>query len=178
MQIASLGKSFQLEGELRIYPIGAAEAAALPALLEAGATVVVETAGSQRIAALRAHGSDTLIRFAGVRRVEAAQELRNARVWADPADLPAPPAGRAYLDALLGADVVAAAGAAEGAADAEALGTVVEVWPGAQDLLHVRVAGGGRRMIPLQAPYVRTEAASDGSVRVVLDDPPAGLLDG
>lgn len=167
-----------------MHPLGAAEAAALEALAAATPPplLFVEGAGALRLRELRPHGSGWVLFLGGVRRLERARELVHARLYAAPEALPAPPEGRAYLDALLGAPLRWAAGGPTPSGPApggeDPIGEVVEVRPGAQDLLVVAAFGADGRpdgrewLLPLQAPYVRF----DGE-RVWLDDPPAGLLE-
>lgn len=168
-QLATLGKAFQLEGGLRIYPLGDAEAAALEDLARRSAEVFVESLGARRMRQLRQHGSQLIVYFEGVRSREAARSLANAGVYVELEALPEPPEGLAYVDALIGVPLLLGD---------EAIGEVVDVIDaGGQDLLVVSEhreggASGREWLLPLQAPYL----VFDGE-RVTLVDPPEGLLE-
>lgn len=159
--IGRLGRSFQLAGGVRFYPVARAEADAIHDLGE----VFVPALGQRRIRRVQPKGNEIVLYLSGVSSVEAARALANEAVYADPEALPDLPEGTFYLDALVGFSVEVGA---------RAFGAVAEVIPGAgQDLLVV--AHGEREiLLPLQADYVRVD---EDARTVVVTDPPEGLLE-
>lgn len=159
--LGTLGKTFQLQGGLRFYALGDAEAAALETL----ARVFIEGFGERAVARVRPVGAQRVVYFVGVETPQAAKLLVNAEVYAPKEALPEPEGGF-YLDLLLELPVLL---------NGEAFGEVVEVIPSplavGQDLLVV-AAGEDEHLIPLQAAYVRVTGAG-----VQVTDPPEGLLD-
>ncbi len=159
VKLGTLGKTFQLEGGLRFYPLGDAEADAVLGLSELWLTGVGEV-GVRRV---RPAGQNIILYLGQIRDREAAQRLVNKDVYAAAAALPEPEEGDIYIDELLDLPVYL---------DGDLYGTVVEVLEaGLQDLLVIR-ASAGEAMVPLQAPYV--EVTDDG---VYLVDLPEGLLE-
>jgi len=156
-----LGKTFQLQGGLRFYALGEAEAAAVRALPK----VFLEGVGERGIARARPVGAQLVLYFVGVSTKEQAQRLVNAEVYAPQEALPELE-GRFYVDLLLELPVFL---------EGEPFGEVVEVIPAlkevGQDLLVV-ARGDDEHLIPLQADYVRVD-----EVGVWLENPPEGLLD-
>lgn len=157
--LGKLGRSFGLEGALRVQPRDERALQALQALDE----VFVEGLGPSRVEEVRPHGREWLLRLGRVQRVERARTLGNARVWGDPD----------RLDAQLGERLTQA--------DPTGLPVLVDGAPwgevlareGGEALAWLRVRGpSGELLLPAWAPYVRTEADA-----IHVEDPPAGLLD-
>lgn len=158
--LGTLGRTFQLEGGLRFYPLGDAEEAAITEL----GRVFLEGFGERALARVRPVGSQLVLYFVGVSTPPQAQVLVNADVYAAKDVLPETPAY--YLDLLLDLPVTV---------DGELFGEVVEVIPAGtaigQDVL-VIAASNNEVLIPLQADYVAITEAG-----ITLTKPPAGLLE-
>lgn len=191
VRVGRLGRTFQLEGALRVLldeavsyggedgsePVGVRA-------IEASGQLFVTGLGRARVRDLYASGGSLLVKLEGVRERNAAQALVNATLWVDPALLPA------ELAAELSHEV--AAGSIEQRlvglpvfVDGQRVGEVsAAALDSANPVLEVtllagadQAAGGGTRrkqrpLVPLQAPYV--ELTEDS---VELTDPPAGLLE-
>ncbi len=158
--LGTLGKTFQLEGGLRFYALGDAEAAALQELKR----VFLEGFGERAIKRVRPVGAQLIVYFVGADNPQAAQLLVNAEVYAAKDALPETPAH--YLDLLLELPVIV---------DGKAFGEVVDVIPAGGDVgQDVLVVEAGERdvLIPLQADYVSITESG-----VTLTDPPEGLLE-
>lgn len=160
VKLGTLGKTFQLEGGLRFYPLGDAEADAVLKLSRLWLTGM----GEVDVRRVRPAGQHLIVYLTRALDREAAQMLVNKDVYAAVDTLPEPDEGDIYVDELIGLPVYL---------DNMPYGEVKEVREaGLQDLLVVRAATG-EVMVPLQAPYV--EVTDDG---VYLVDVPEGLLDG
>ncbi len=158
--LGTLGRTFQLEGGLRFYALGDAEAAAIGELKR----VFVEGFGERAVTRVRPVGSQVVVYLVGSSDPQSAQPLVNADVYAAKDALPETPTH--YLDLLLALPVVV---------DGQPLGEVVEVVPAGSDVgQDVLVVDTGERevLIPLQADYVTLSETG-----VTLTDPPEGLLD-
>lgn len=156
--IGRLGKTFQLEGGLRFYPLGDTEAKAVAQLK----SIFVEGRGMTPIKRVRAVGDQIVLYLAGVITVEAAKLLVNREVYAPTDDLPEPEEGAFYVELLLGLPVLV---------DGEPFGEVIDlIEAGGQDLLVVE-ADEEEILIPLQADYVTITEET-----VTITDPPEGLL--
>ena len=157
--IGKLGKTFQLEGGLRFYALGAREAEAIEALER----IFVTGLGERPLTKVRQLGKQQVVYLAGVSSVHAAKTLVNREVYAPKDALPALSEGEYYLDALIGLPVVLAG---------EVIGEVVAVSEAAGHGLITVERGGEELLLPLEADYVRL-----GEEGVVLEDPPEGLLE-
>ncbi len=158
--LGTLGRTFQLAGGLRFYPLGDAEEAAIAQL----GRVFIAGFGERKLARVRPVGSQLVVYFVGEETPERAQALVNADVYAAASVLPE--TETPYLELLLGLPVLL---------NGEPLGDVVEVIPAgnelAQDVLVVETTSG-EVLIPLQADYVGISAEG-----VTLTEPPEGLLE-
>ena len=160
VKLGTLGKTFQLEGGLRFYPLGDAEADAVLTLSELWLTGV----GAVDVRRVRPAGQHLIVYLTRALDREAAQRFVNKDVYAAAAALPEPEEGDIYVDELINLPVYL---------DGSPYGEVKEVLEaGLQDLLVIQ-ASSGEVMVPLQAPYV--EVTDDG---VYLVDVPEGLLEG
>jgi len=158
--LGTLGRTFQLEGGLRFYALGDAEAAAIREL----GRVFIEGFGERAVARVRPVGAQLVVYFVGTRDPQGAQFLVNADVYAAKDALPETPAH--YLDLLLGLPVIV---------NGKPFGEVAEVIPAGSDIgqdVLVVEAGAREVLIPLQADYVSVTEAG-----VTLTDPPEGLLE-
>ena len=158
--LGTLGRTFQLAGGLRFYPLGNAEEAAIQQLKR----VFVEHFGERTLARVRPVGSQLVFYFVGEETPERAQALVNSGVYAEASGLPE--TETPYLELLLELPVLL---------NGETLGEVVEVIPAGnelgQDVLVVETASGDV-LIPLQADYVGVSEAG-----ITLTEPPEGLLE-
>jgi len=159
IQLGTLGKTYQLEGGLRFYPLGDAEAEAIFELER----VFLSDLGESDVRKVKQVGKYTVIYFTRALSVEAARQLVNQAVYADAELLPVPENDELYVSDLLGQTVFL---------DGEAYGEVEEIQEASlQDLLIIRTLDQ-TVMVPLQAPYV--EVTDDG---IYLEDVPEGLLE-
>ena len=159
VRLGRLGKTFQLEGGLRVYPEGDAEAVALLNVSE----VFIGGMGPSDVRQVREVGSRLILYLTRALSVEAAKALVNREVYAHPDALPQPEEGEIYISDLLDHPVFVAG---------QLYGEVVDVVAaGMQDLLVIE-KDGQEIMVPLQAPYV--EVTDDG---VYLENVPEGLLE-
>lgn len=158
LQLGKLGKTFQLAGGIRFYPLGEAEAEAIFTLEQ----VFIEGLGHCDIREVKNHGKGTLLFFSQVSSIEKAQSLVNRRIYAELKSLPEAANGF-YVDDLIGLTVFL---------NGEAIGTIESIIEaGLQDVLNI-ATNNGEFMVPLQASYV--QLAEDG---LYLNNPPEGLLE-
>ncbi len=157
LQLGKLGKTFQLAGGLRFYPLGQAEAEAIFSL----PYIYIEGLGKSEIRDVKEQGSDIILFLTSALSIEKAKTLVNRLVYAPTELLPETEAF--YLDDLIGLDVYL-----EGKKIGE-IESIVEA--GMQDILTIETPSG-TFMVPLQAPYV--DLAEDG---LYLSDLPDGLID-
>jgi 16S rRNA processing protein RimM len=139
----------------------------------AGQVVYVEAAGSarpstvpRRIMASRFHQGRPIVALEGIETMDDAEALAGAGLWVPEAALPPLPAATYYRHDLIGCQV-------KDVRDA-AIGTVTDVH-GPMDRSYLVVAGvRGEVLIPLVDQIcVRVDPSS----RVIVVDPPEGLLD-
>ena len=141
----------------------------VPGRLEAATSVTV--AGRDMIiASSRPHQGRLLVRFEGVETRDDAEQLRGSEVRADP--LAEDDHDAYFAHELVGMAVVDVDGVSLGAVRA-----LVELPSAAEyDLLEVERVDGHRWLLPATDDYVEVEEA-DGRQRLVVVDPPDGLLD-
>ncbi len=142
----------------------------VPGRLEAGTSVTL--AGREAvIAASRPHQGRLLVRFEGVATRTDAELLRGSEVLADPLDQEDHEAYFAHE--LVGMPVLDADGAELGEVRA-----LVELPAAAEyDLLEVERSDGHRWLLPAVDDYVEIELDDQERERLVVTDPPEGLLD-
>ena len=158
--LGTLGRTFQLEGGLRFYALGDAEAAAIRELKR----VFIEGFGERAVIRVRPVGAQLVVYFAGSSDPQSVQPLVNAEVYAAKDALPEVPTH--YLDLLIDLPVFVGS---------EPLGEVIEVVPAGSEIgQDVLIVDTGERevLIPLQADYVTLSETG-----VTITDPPEGLLD-
>lgn len=135
-----------------------------------GAELFVERAGQVEpltVASVRFQRDRPVIGFAGVETMDAAEALAGMELRIPAERLAALPAGTFYHHDLIGCRVETRAG--------ELVGTVQEVEGGAGGhRLVVRSATGGEILVPLAAEIC---TRIDPAARVIVVDPPEGLLD-
>lgn len=163
LPLGRLGKTFQLAGALRFRPVSEAAFEALEAL----EAVYVTGAGRLRVRDLSQSGDEVLVFLEGVRDRNAAQELVNAELYADPAELPG-----ALLAELQAEDPEERLRGLEVRVDGVRVGSIRSAHFGLNDYVEIDLDAGGQVLAPLNAPYARlSEAALEFS------DPPAGLFE-
>lgn len=177
LRLGRLGRTFQLEGALRLLfdeavSYGDDESVAVRAMTHAK-QLFVTGLGQTRVRDLDlSKGGAPLLKLEGVRERNAAQQLVNATIWVNPALLPDELAAELAEEIEAGTDAerlvgleVRMNGARVGEVSAAFLDT-----PNA--LIEAALEGGAKALLPLSAPYVElTDEA------VELTDPPAGLID-
>lgn len=159
-------KPHGIRGELVVEPLSdLPERFAVGAELELDGRPVV-------VAAARPHQGRLLLRIDEVVDRTAAEQLRGCELSAPRLDLDDTPTY--FVHELVGLTVVADDGAALGHVEA-----VIELPDSAgYDLLEVRRGDGHRWLLPAVDDYVEVEQGRDGTTRLVVVDPPDGLLDG
>jgi ribosomal 30S subunit maturation factor RimM len=164
VHLGRLGRTVGLEGGLLFHAAGPVEAD----LLEAGTLLWVEGLGETVVRDLRSHPRGIVLFLRGVRRVESARQLVNARVLLERARLPEGLDELSLNEGTTGLPVtlIDPAGNRE-------LGTVQGTAgsPGHELLIVARPASRSTFMLPLSAPYVKLDHTG---VQVI--DPPDGLL--
>ena len=112
-----------------------------------------------------------LVKLAGLATPEEADTLRNLNVYAAAADLPPLGEGEAFLHDLVGLDVWTVDDAGD---PAEAIGTVRDLYDGAQLLFGIARPDGSLVLLPDVPEFV---LAVDLPARRLLVRPPEGLID-
>lgn len=184
-KIGRLGRTFQLEGALRVllddavsYMADDGSAPVGMRALQASTNVFVTGLGKVRVREISETGGSLLIKLEGVRERNAAQRLVNATLWLEPGALPGKLAAELVAELEAGSAEERLVGLAVllngrqvgvvSAAMLESANPVLEVTALAED-----AAGrASRSLVPLQAPYVELTEAG-----VELTDPPTGLLE-
>ena len=156
--LGQLGKTFQLEGGLRFYPLGNTEADAITTLN----SVYITDAGFTDIRNVRMVGSHIIIYLSNALSVESARRLVNKEVYADPEQLPLNNDSY-YIDALIDLPVHL---------NNTIIGHVIDVIDaGGQDLLVVDTENG-EKLLPIEADYLQLNHD-----HINLTNPPDGLLE-
>ena len=164
VRVGRLGKSFKLDGGVRLLMEAELDDVELETLLDSRPRMFVAGLGETRL-----RGSDTrtgtlVVLFEGVRDRTAARALVNAPVWVNADDLTEDVTAPTAEESLASLPVVV---------DGETWGEVVAAnLNGVNPLVEVRSASGVVSLVSLAAPYVQvTEDA------LLISSPPAGLLD-
>lgn len=113
-----------------------------------------------------------LLALEGVDSLEAAEELRNAHLYADPDDLPELVEGEAFLHDLVGLDVFEVD--EDGTEAEEPFGTVRDLYDGAQLLFAIARPGKPEVLLPDVDEFV---VRLDLNARRLYVRPPEGLFD-
>lgn len=173
VRLGRLGRTFQLQGLLRLQAEHPDLEEVALALAAAGAPAFLPGHGPTRLRAARRAAGGVVVGFQGVHAPEPARALVHAELWCDGASVAAAAErlGLARSDAADAAPTPALVVGAAVRVDGVPYGRVERVEPGAQDRLVIE-GPQGRVWVPWGAPYVRW----DGDA-VAIVDPPAGLLD-
>lgn len=192
LKIGRLGRTFQLDGALRMlldeavsYDYEDGTASVGERAMEAAGQLFVVGVGNARVRQLYVSGGSLLIKLEGVRDRNAAQALVNATIWVDPERLPEELASELAEELAAGSNEERLVGqpvllngqrvGAVSAAQLDGPNPVLEVTLEASavgDDPGTPGARPNRSLVPLQAPYV---ALTESGVE--LTDPPEGLLD-
>lgn len=168
VRVGRLGRSFKLDGGVRLLVEAELDGDELEALLGSAPRLFVTGLGTTRLRRAEERSGSLVVHLEGVRDRETARSLVNAGVWADPTDLPGdlaervaePPPG----EALEGLPVLV---------DGARIGEVADAYLNdANPYVEVALERGGSALVPLVAPYV---SLTDEALE--LTDPPPGLLE-
>lgn len=163
--IGRIVKAHGIRGEVSVHVLSD-----VPGRFDAGAEVHLDGRRTS-IEASRPHQGRLLLRFAGVTDRNAAELLRGQLIEAPAADLSA--SETYYAHELIDMAVVD-----EGGADLGTVSALIELPDAAgYDLLEVTRADGETWLLPAVEDFVEVDEAADGTERLRLVDPPAGLLD-
>lgn len=177
LQLARLGRTFQLEGALRLRiesEFAVDDDQSLAALVIGEAQqVFVTSLGRVRVRELRFPPQGTpLLLLEGVRDRTAAQKLVNQTVWFDP-DWVNDELARELRDAAEAGDEAQQLEGRPVLENGAPVGVIERArLDSPNPVVEVRLAGGGSVLVPLVANYV--ELSSEA---LELTDPPPGLLD-
>ena len=156
--IAQIGAAHGVRGEVRLKPFTED-----PLAVAANGALQTEDGGRVEIEAVRPAKDMLVARLKGVSDRNAAEALRNVRLYVAREKLPPPEDDEFYYADLVGLMAVRA--------DGEALGTVKAVHNfGAGDLLEIEpVAGGATMMLPFTETTVPSVDVAEG--RIVVEPP-------
>ena len=164
LEIGTIVGTHGLQGELRVNP-----ACDAPDFFRQFRVLYWDAQGRQpvRVLGARVHQNVALLRLEGVDSAEAAQQLKNRRLWFRRADAPLEE-GRYFIAELLGCAVFDAAGQAR-------YGTLCDVsQTGANDVWHIQADDGNEILIPAIPDVVKSVDIAGGRIEVAMLD---GLLD-
>lgn len=177
LQLAVLGRTFQLEGALRLrirdeFADGDEQSLAAFVISEAQ-QLFVTSLGRVRVRELRFPAQGTpLLLLEGVRDRNAAQALVNQTVWVDPDWLSAELAQELRDSAAAGDDAQQLSGRPV-LQDGVLIGEIVQArLDSPNPVVEVQLTSGAVVLVPLVANYV--ELSSEA---LLLTDPPPGLVD-
>jgi|SRR5690606_36292431 ribosomal 30S subunit maturation factor RimM len=168
VRVGRLGRSFKLDGGVRLLVEAPLEDDELAAILDGAPKMFVPGLGPTRLRRAEERSGALVVHLEGVRDRETARALVNAEVWVDPAGLPLDLAGRVAeptMEEELEGLPVLLDGARVGVVTAAFLDI-------ANPYVEVALDAGGAALVPLVAPYVSLTAEA-----LELLDPPAGLLE-
>lgn len=167
LRLGRLGRSFKLDGGVRLLVEAELEEDELDELLAGAPRLFVAGLGLTRLRGAAERSGALVVHLEGVRDRETARALVNAGVWVDPDDLAealAQRLGEATFEEALDGLPVTVDGARVGEVTASFLNE-------ANPYAEVALDAGGSALVPLAAPYV--ELTEDA---LALTDPPPGLL--
>lgn len=168
VRVGRLGKSFKLDGGVRLLVEAELDDDELAALLESKPRMFVVGLGETRLRGADTRTGSIVVLFEGVRDRTAARALVNAAVWVNGDDLP-----EEVLKAVTAPTTEESLAGFPVVVDGESWGEVVTAnLGGVNPLVEVRSTSGVVSLVSLAAPYV--EITEDA---LVLSSPPDGLLD-
>ncbi len=168
VRVGRLGRSFKLDGGVRLIVEAGLGGDELGALLSSDPPLFVTGLGATRLRRAEERSGDVVVHLEGVRDRETARSLVNSGVWADASCLPGDLAERVAEptlgEALEGLPVLV---------DGARVGAVAAAHVDhANPYVEVALGRGGSALVPLVAPYVAVTPEA-----VELTDPPPGLLE-
>ncbi len=168
VRVGRLGRSFKLDGGVRLHVEAALTEEELDALLEARPRLFVAGLGETRLRSADTRTGSPVILIEGVRDRTAARAVVNAAVWVRAEDTPdealAAMTAPAAEDVLTGLPVVV---------DGNAFGTVTAAHLNdVNPFVEVRSVQGHVSLVSLLAPYIEVTADA-----LVISSPPEGLLE-
>lgn len=168
VRVGRLGKSFKLDGGVRLLVEAELDEEELDTLLDSKPRMFVAGLGETRLRGADTRTGALVVLFEGVRDRTAARALVNAAVWVNGDDLP-----ESILEAVTAPTTEESLAGLPVMVAGERWGEVVSAnLNGVNPLVEVRSASGAVSLVSLAAPYV--EITDDA---LVLSSPPAGLLD-
>lgn len=168
VRVGRLGKSFKLDGGVRLLMEAELDDEELETLLDGRPRMFVAGLGETRLRGADTRTGTLVVHFEGVRDRTAARALVNAPVWVNADDLT-----EDVLQAVTAPTAEESLASLPVVVDGEAWGEVVAAnLNGVNPLVEVRSASGVVYLVSLAAPYV--EVTEDA---LVISSPPAGLLD-
>lgn len=141
--IGRLRRSHGIQGEMLMDVL-----TDFPERLRTGRRIYVgESHEPIKIASIRGHGQEMIIRLAGVDSPEATSRFRNQFLFVKASELPQLPEGQYYHHQLLGLTVVDEAG--------QSLGTLTEILEtGANDVYVVKSSEGKEQLLPAVEAFI------------------------
>jgi 16S rRNA processing protein RimM len=168
--VGRVRKAHGVRGELVVEPItDTPEAVFAPGCRVFAGTHTGDVAPDRRelrVSGARPLNAGLLVTFDGIADRTAAELWRGRYLLLPAAEVPAPDASEIYVHELLGMEVVLGSG--------ERLGSVCDTYELPQGLAIDVRREKGTVMIPFREPVVMSV---DRTARVIVVDPPAGLLD-
>jgi len=155
--VAQIGAAHGLKGEVRLRSFTGDP----QAFAQYGALQSEDGARWLEVETLRAAKDDFVVRFSGIADRDAAEALRNVRLFVAREKLPAPDDGEFYHADLIGLRVVSPAG--------ETLGDVIGVHNfGAGDIVEVKLTDGETAMLAFNEATVPQVDVAGGTIVVLL----------
>lgn len=163
--IGRVVKAHGIRGEVAVHVLSD-----VPGRFDPGTPVRLE-GRSATIETSRPHQGRLLVRFAGVTDRTAAELLRGHLIEAPPVDV-------SESETYFAHELIDMAVVDEGGAGLGTVSALIEL-PGAAgyDLLEVARGDGSTWLLPAAEEFVEVDTAEDGTERLRLVDPPAGLID-
>jgi 16S rRNA processing protein RimM len=163
--VGRIVKAHGIRGEVSVHVLSD-----VPGRLDAGVEVVVGGRPAT-IVTSRPHQGRLLLRFEGVADRTGAELLRGQVIEAEPVDV-------ADSETYFAHELVDLAVVSETGEDLGRVTALIELPPAAgYDLLEVRRADGSTWLLPAVDDYVEVGTDEAGQDRLVLVDPPAGLVE-
>lgn len=119
------------------------------------------------VEAARVHKGNPLISLAGIDDRDKAEALRGARIFIPRSELPPPGEDEAWLEDLIGADILLE--------DGKRIGVLDHIeYPAGQEIWAIKDEAGREILFPARPEFIASIDVDAGEVRIA---PPPGLLD-
>lgn len=116
---------------------------------------------------MRVHKGYPLISLSGIDDRDKAEALRGARIFMPRSELPPPGEDEAWLEDLIGADILLE--------DGKRIGVLDHIeYPAGQEIWAIKDEAGREILFPARPEFIASIDAAAGKVRIA---PPPGLLD-